>query len=189
MGQEREALKKRLKNRKHREAFVSTYTDQTIPFQIRALRLSKQRNWTQEQLALEAGMKQERISALENPNYGQFSLKTLKQLASAFDVALIVRFAPFGELAEWTINLSSESLEVPSFKQDRYFQKIKEEKTISADREEYVIPSIREASSRVVLSMKDHLATKDGLPSPQNVPAIRTDDESFFINNNRRKLL
>lgn len=119
--QEREALKKRLHSRKHREAFVSASVDQTIPLQVRALRLSRERSWTQEDLALRAGMKQEAISRLESPNYGKFNIRTLKQLAAAFDVGLIVRFAPFSELAEWEINMSPESLEVPHFEQEDYF--------------------------------------------------------------------
>ena len=81
---------------------------------------------TQEELAFHANMKQERISTLENPNYASYLLRILKQLAAAFDVALIVRFVPFGELAEWKLNLSSKSLEVPSFNNDRYFQAKKE---------------------------------------------------------------
>jgi transcriptional regulator with XRE-family HTH domain len=122
INQDREALKKRLNSREHREAFVSASVDQTIPFQIRALRLSKERIWTQEELARRAGMKQERISACENPSYGKFNIRTLKQLAAAFDVGLIVRFAPFSELTEWEINMSPESLEVPSFEKEDYFK-------------------------------------------------------------------
>jgi transcriptional regulator with XRE-family HTH domain len=169
MEQEREALKKRLKSKEHRDAFVSAYVDQTIPFQIRALRLSKQRNWTQEQLATEAGMKQERISALENPNYGQFSLKTLKQLASAFGVALIVRFASFGELAEWEINLSSESLEVPSFNQDPYFQEKEGPTTITTDQKYTKISS--DALSGEVPT-KACLSRRAGLSLTENIPML-----------------
>lgn len=119
---ERDALRKRLKNKRNREAFVSACVDQTIPFQIKALRLADERNWTQKELASKTGMKQERISVCENPNYGKFSLQTLKQLAAAFDVALIVRFAPFSELVEWESSLSPESLEVKNFDKEEYFK-------------------------------------------------------------------
>ena len=68
------------------------------------------RGWSQAELGRRVGMRQETICLLENPSYGRFTLRTLKRLASAFDVALIVRFAPFGELAAWTTNLSSEDL-------------------------------------------------------------------------------
>ena len=133
-NQERESLKKRLQSKEHRDAFVSVSVDQTIPFQIRALRLAKERNWTQEDLASKAGMKQERISACENPNYGKFNIRTLKQLAAAFDVGLIVRFAPFSELMEWEVNMSPESLEVPSFSQQAdYFKEKILENDLGAD--------------------------------------------------------
>jgi transcriptional regulator with XRE-family HTH domain len=119
LNREKEAIKSRLQSREHREAFVSACVDQTIPFQVRAIRLAKK--WTQKDLANKIGMKQERISTCENPNYGNFSLRTLKQLAAAFDVALIVRFAPFSELVEWEVNISPQSLELPSFEQEEDF--------------------------------------------------------------------
>ena len=112
---EREALMKRLESKEHRDAFVSAHVNNVIPFQIRALRLSEERNWTQEELASRTGMKQERISVCENPNRGRPTLQTLERIAAAFDVALIVRFAPFSELVEWETNLSPESLEVKNF--------------------------------------------------------------------------
>lgn len=122
IDQEKEELKQRLKDKECRDAFVSAYVDETIPFQIRALREQESRKWTQEDLATRTGMKQERISTLENPNYGSYSLRILKQLAVAFDVALLVRFVPFSDLAEWKLHLSSGSLEVQSFDQEDYFK-------------------------------------------------------------------
>jgi transcriptional regulator with XRE-family HTH domain len=143
---EREALRRRLQDKEHREAFVSAIVDQTIPFQIRALRLAKHRNWTQKELAQHAGMKQERISVCENPNYGNFSLRTLKQLAAVFDVGLIVRFAPFSDLVEWEVAMSNESLEVPSFEQEDYFKKSPTVDSASSLLEKYYSKS---ASSQV----------------------------------------
>ncbi len=77
---------------------------------------------SQEELAEKVGMNQNAISRLENPFYGKPTLTTLKRLAAAFDVGLVVRFVPFGELVDWVtgtphINrgLSAESLSVPSF--------------------------------------------------------------------------
>jgi transcriptional regulator with XRE-family HTH domain len=117
----RRKLMTELIEKEYRDAFVSSHIDIGIPFQVRALR--EQRGWTQKELAQSAEMKQERISAIENPNYkNQFSLKTLKRLASAFDVGLIVRFVPISELVEWEIKLSPEALKVLSFKEDPYFK-------------------------------------------------------------------
>ncbi len=67
-------------------------------------------------------MKQEQISRLEDPNYSKFTLTTLKKLASAFDVGLMVRFVPISDLAKWELELTSESLEAVSFDDDVYFE-------------------------------------------------------------------
>lgn len=79
-------------------------------------------NWSQEQLAERVGMNQNAISRLENPFYGKATLTTLKRLATAFDVGLVVRFVPFGELVDWVSStprvnagLSTEGFNVPSF--------------------------------------------------------------------------
>jgi hypothetical protein len=58
-------------------------------------------------------MRQSRISTLEDPNYENFEAATLRRLASAFDVALTIRFIPFSELAGWTARLSSTAMEPP----------------------------------------------------------------------------
>jgi transcriptional regulator with XRE-family HTH domain len=114
-----------LKNKEYRDAFVSAHIDTGIPFQVRALR--EHRGLTQKELAERAGMKQERISAIENPNYkNAFTLSTLKRLASAFDIALIVRFAPISQLVDWELKLSPESLQAVSFNEDHYFRVMEE---------------------------------------------------------------
>ena len=104
--------KKRVSNKEYRDTFVSSNIDVGIAFQIRALR--RQRNYTQKKLAEISGMKQKRISALENPSNPP-NLSTLKKLANAFDVGLIVRFIPISELLEWTLSLSPDFFEVASF--------------------------------------------------------------------------
>jgi transcriptional regulator with XRE-family HTH domain len=76
------------------------------------------RHWTQTDLAKEVGMAQSRISLLEDPSYEKFSLTTLKRLASAFDVALIVRFVPFSELAQWSTNITPGLLAPVRFEDD-----------------------------------------------------------------------
>lgn len=105
-----------LKDKEYRDLFVSNEISVGLPFQIRALR--EKRNWTQGELADKTGKAQGVISQLEDPSYGRFTLATLKRLASAFDVALIVRFVPFSELVERAVNLDSTDLAVPSFYED-----------------------------------------------------------------------
>jgi hypothetical protein len=46
-------------------------------------------------------MTQHAISRLESQGYGKPTLTTLKRLAAAMDVGLIVRFVPFSELVDW----------------------------------------------------------------------------------------
>lgn len=126
----KQKLIEELKDKRYRDAFVSAHIDTGIPFQIRALR--KQRDWIQKELSERTGMAQERISVAENPNYSRFNLKTLKRIASAFDVALIVRFVPISELVEWELKLSSEALEAVSFDEDQYFMGIPQQENITA---------------------------------------------------------
>ncbi|MDO9211687.1 MAG: helix-turn-helix transcriptional regulator [Deltaproteobacteria bacterium] len=114
----RDKLIELLKNKEYRDAFVSEHIDTGLPFQIKALR--EEREWSQEKLGNKAGMHQERISALEDPNYAKFTLKTLKRLASAFDIALMVVFVPFSKLLDWESNLSPESLRAASFEKDNF---------------------------------------------------------------------
>jgi transcriptional regulator with XRE-family HTH domain len=108
-----------LGNKEYRDSFVSSEVDVSVAFQIRALR--KQREWSQEKLAESATMKQERISALENPSNVP-NISTLKKLANAFNIGLIVRFVPISEMMKWKLNLTPESLDVQSFDQEDYFK-------------------------------------------------------------------
>src|SRR5438876_279312 len=105
-----------LRDKEYRDAFVEEHIDTGLPFQIRAMR--QDRGWTQGELGQRTGMAQESISQLESSSYGRFTLRTLKRLASAFDVALMVKFVPFSRLVDWQAELSPEDLAVPSFDAD-----------------------------------------------------------------------
>lgn len=107
---------RKLKNKEYRDSFVSSHVSNTIASQIVTLRTK--RGWTQTRLAKEAKTHQSRISSLEDPNYENVEVGTLKKLASAFDVALIVRFAPFSELALWDARLSPSAFSVARFDED-----------------------------------------------------------------------
>lgn len=157
-------LIEKLQNKEYRDSFVSSNIDVGVAFQIRALR--KQRNYTQKKIAKISGMKQERISALENPSNTP-NISTLKKIANAFDVGLIVRFIPIGELLEWQINLSNESLNAPSFNEDHYFQTKKEEAVIPAENGQYRVTPTQESSK--VVKIENHLTRKPNLTTPQNI--------------------
>lgn len=70
-------------------------------------------------------MNQNAISRLESSDYGKPTITTLKRLAAAMDVGLIVRFVPFSEMVDWvsgtprTISgLTTSALAVPCFKDE-----------------------------------------------------------------------
>jgi transcriptional regulator with XRE-family HTH domain len=111
------SLISKLHDREYRESFVSSLINSTIAYQIRYLR--KNENLDQAELGVLAGMKQAAISRLENPDYGNLSVNTLKRIAKALDVGLIVRFAPFSEVARWRLLMSPQDMAPPAFSKDR----------------------------------------------------------------------
>jgi len=106
----------RLKDKAYRDAFVASQISVGLPFQLRSLR--EKRNMKQSELAQKTGMLQPRISAMESPGGAKFTLETLRRVASAFDVALVVRFAPFSELVRWSDEFEPDMFSVPSFEED-----------------------------------------------------------------------
>jgi transcriptional regulator with XRE-family HTH domain len=120
MSSVRQNLIKKFRNRKYREGFVSSHLASNIAAQISLMRAG--RSLSQDELAELAGMKQSRISLMENPSYEGFNINTLRRLAAALDVALIVRFVPYGELLGWAINLDEEQLNPASFDHDPTFK-------------------------------------------------------------------
>jgi transcriptional regulator with XRE-family HTH domain len=120
-----------------RQKFVESQVSKGLAFQIRAMR--DRLGLSQEELAQKTGMNQNAISRLESYSYGKPTLTTLKRLAAAFDVGLIVRFAPFSEMIYWASGtpyqnkgLSTESLFVPTFgieEEGHVFDSMQEEKT------------------------------------------------------------
>lgn len=100
----------------YRDEFVSSHLSSNIANQIATLRES--RGWTQEELATAAGMKQSRISLLENPSNESVNMNTLKRIASAFDVGIAVRFVPYSNILNWAANPQNELLDVKSFQDD-----------------------------------------------------------------------
>lgn len=102
-----------LGDKAYRDAFVEANITNDLAFQIRALR--DRHGWTQAEIGERVGMAQETISLFESGDYGRFTLRSLKRLASVFDVALLVRFAAFDELADWVLGLSEEKLAPASF--------------------------------------------------------------------------
>lgn len=100
----------------YRDAYVGSQIRMTLPLQIRGLREGF--GWTQATFASEAHMAQPRISELETPGERRLTIETLLRLASAFDIALQVRFLPFSELVEWNEGLELNNLRIKSFSEE-----------------------------------------------------------------------
>lgn len=113
---DRHELMDSLRDEEYRRAYADEQVSAGLAFQIRALR--EDRGWTQRDLAEQTGAAQPTISQWEDPDYNGYTLKTLKRLAAAFDVALLVRLVPFSGLAEWTFGLTPQRLAPPSFEKE-----------------------------------------------------------------------
>ncbi len=105
-----------LRDRDYRAAYVASQIKIGLPFQARALRLS--RGWTQERLAIEAGMSQPRIAEIEKPGKRRFNLETLLRIAAAHDVGLEVRFVPISQLVDDSESFDPEAFEIKSFEEE-----------------------------------------------------------------------
>lgn len=106
-------LLEKLTDKDYRDAFVSEEIDVGLPMQIRDMR--EIRGWNQHYVAEKTGTKQPRFSLMEKIGYGNYSLNTLKKLASLFDVGLIVSFVPFSEMIDFVESISKKRLQIPSF--------------------------------------------------------------------------
>jgi transcriptional regulator with XRE-family HTH domain len=76
--------------------------------------MRKDREWSQSDLAEVAKTSRTVITRIEDPNYGKLTLKTLFAIASAFDVALLVKFVPFSRLVKEYEDVSWQVLAAPS---------------------------------------------------------------------------
>ncbi len=116
----REQMYESISDPEFRKQLIDEHINVGIAFQIRSLR--NRQKMTQTKLAKLLGdkRKQPLISEWENPNYGKYTLGTLKDLAKAFDVGLLVRFVPFNTLVDWTIDLTSDIIAPPSFGEEQY---------------------------------------------------------------------
>jgi len=114
----RRTLLSKLRDPEYRRAFSSAQARRTISAQIKKLRSSAGRDWTQKELGERAGMKQNAIARLENPSYGEYSVRTLQRIADAFDVGLVVKFAPFSEVIEQNQSASTSRFAPLSFEQE-----------------------------------------------------------------------
>lgn len=94
------------RDKAYRDAYMKEAVDQGIAWQIKINR--ERRGLSQKQLAATLKTQQSAISRLEDPNYGAHSLDTLKEVARAFDCALLLKLVPYSALAEDIDHLSPD---------------------------------------------------------------------------------
>lgn len=130
----------------YRYAYDEEFANTRMATQIKVLRESHDPPLTQKQLAEEAGMKQSRISELENVAYSSWSISTLRRLARALGVRLAFEFESWGELLPEIDRLSRETLIRPSFEHDPAFQT----DSTGARKEEAIVNKPRPTASDTV---------------------------------------
>jgi transcriptional regulator with XRE-family HTH domain len=104
-----------MRDKEFRDEYVASRVKRWIATQIRSMRTQKDRGWSQKQLAERLGTAQSNVSRFESPDYGQFTLQTLLDMAAAFDVALQVRFVDHITFLIGTSDLSPDRLEVRGY--------------------------------------------------------------------------
>jgi len=149
----------------YRDAYVATHIRNNIAYQLRAIR--EQRNWTQEELAQKANKTQNTISRLEDPEYGKLTIKTLLEIASALDVALLIKFVPFSKFFTEISDLSPEALSAKSFTEE--FTKTEDSKPL-----EQPTSNIASGNFRVVEVVKTPTKTDPDTTLNAN-DAVRSD--------------
>lgn len=102
-----------LSDREVRELFVADQVRVRVATLIRCLR--EDRGWTQTELAGLMGTTQSVVSRIEGAEYGKVSLKTLLQVASAFDLPLLIDLPEWGEWFDRTRDNSLSAMRRRSF--------------------------------------------------------------------------
>jgi transcriptional regulator with XRE-family HTH domain len=115
-------LRNSFQDKDYRHIYTNGFVDSKIATQIKVLR--EQRRWTQDELAEETGMRQARVSVLEDVNYSSWSLSTLRRLAMAFDLYVDVEFKEFGTFDRQLDELDREHLSKRPFNNDPVFQEV-----------------------------------------------------------------
>jgi transcriptional regulator with XRE-family HTH domain len=102
-----------LTEKEMRDAYLEEQTRTKLAQQIRVLRV--QRDWSQSELGQILDKPQSNIARLEDREIARYTLSTLFELASAFDVGLVVEFVSYDDFLRRTHDLSPQHLQVSSF--------------------------------------------------------------------------
>jgi len=104
-----DVLRVEFRDPEYSEGYAESFLNSYIATQIKVIR--EQRRMKQSDLAREVGTTQTAISRIENVNYSSWNIKTLKKLARAFRVRLMVSFETYGTLVDEVGRFNRESLQ------------------------------------------------------------------------------
>lgn len=99
-----------------RRQYADELLDAALALQIKTLR--EQRGLTQTELAERASLGQSQISEMEQIDHSPGTVNTLRRIAAALDLALVIRFESFGQFLQEVSQLDRESLERESYDDD-----------------------------------------------------------------------
>ena len=105
-------LSEEFSDMEYAHSYMEAHSVTRISAQIYALR--KQRGWSQEELSIESGIAQERISKIESADFDSLTIKTLRKFAHAFDINLKITFQTFSEGILDLVNLNAKKMEAES---------------------------------------------------------------------------
>jgi transcriptional regulator with XRE-family HTH domain len=122
-------IREELVDRDFRESYVAENSRRGLAHQITALR--EARGWSRAEFARQANRPQGNVLRWEDPNYGKFSLSTLIEIATIFDVGLIAKFVSFEELLASVSDLRPSRLAVLSYDKEQEYLKQKYQEQLS----------------------------------------------------------
>ena len=110
----------RFKDATYRRTYVDDFANAYLATQIQVLR--EQRGLTQTEFADLVGVRQSQVCRWENVNNSSWQLRTLRKIAAALDLVVVVRFESFGQVLPDIEAFSREALERVSFADDPAFR-------------------------------------------------------------------
>ena len=163
-------LKKDFADKEYAHSYMEGHVVSRLAAQIHALR--KQRGWSQDQLAIQTGIAQERISKIESADFDSLTMKTLEKFSRAFDVNLHIAFEPFSRGILDVANLSREQLEVNSREADLSASFTDQTVFVRSSGEWKAINHIRVIQSVTPLRPLQPVNTWQPLGTPQELVAL-----------------
>jgi transcriptional regulator with XRE-family HTH domain len=143
------------RDKEYRDGFVADALADGLAIQIYNMRTKN--DWTQAELAEKVGTKQAAVCKWENGDSPR-SLTTLAKIASAFDVALIVKFVPFSEFLKGDGQPFDRPM--PNFEKDNLdFRERRSGRT--SDTSNYIIYASTEFMHHDQLKINPYTGSKD----------------------------